>query len=411
MFENIARRKSFEARVGAVAAAMLILGSIGAEITPDGPQSPIRGFKSIDRSIPEGLFFSVPPATFDPVMGFRWLPGPIRWVGVEHEEVIIDNTFSGNNYGYISSYDYLPKKQSPETFRIAVLGDSFTAGLELTKPWPERLQQLLRSRTEKRSVEVYAFPIDGGGLLNWHSVFFNQILPQFEFDALIIASWYENLNRKFVTYHSDETAMYINHFDEEDRPKSREAFEEIFREMRSEEFYKFLGKREMEEMVNRVRREGRAAVATVNDYTRKWEEESELAPPSYEFSTQAFIQRYSAERLAMFTEIVDACRKRHIPLIFCAVPTRGGLLRMRKENATLIHRAESEGLCRYFGLHYFDGYAIFDGIDAQAIVDLYWLKYDGHWAQAAADLFALKLAEWITLSNIIPPVGASVPGK
>lgn len=66
---------------------------------------------------------------------------------------------------------------------------------------------------------------------------------------------------------------------------------------------------------------------------------------------------------------------------------------------------ESEGLCQHFGLDYFDGYGIFDGIDPEAIVDLYWLKYDDHWVLATSDLFALKLAEWFALNNIIPPVG------
>jgi len=369
-----------------------------------------QGYKYIRASykdtkaceLPQGSFFSVSPVVFDLIMGFRWLPGPIRWVGIVNNEVIFDNAYSGNNYGYICSYNYAIKKRSKETFRFVVLGDSFTAGLELSKPWPERLQQVLQSRSEKRHVEVYPFPIDGGGLLNWYSVFTNQILPEFDFDALIIASWYENLNREFVVYHSDESYMYIKHFAKDQWPMSKEAFEKVRPTM--EKLFKVLGVRELEQLVTRVRQEGKSTSVSVDHYCRRWGPESEVAPQGYEFSTGNFVNRYSAERLAIFAEIIDACRKRHTPVIFCAVPTRQGLLRIRKENVALIHRTESEGICSHFDLGYFDGYAAFDGVGAKSIVDLYWLKYDSHWAQAAADLFALRLAEWITAKKIIPPI-------
>lgn len=387
----LSRRQFLKA--GCELAGVPIFGSAGYKYVRTS------GKNAESSELPQGSFFSVPPAEFDPVMGFRWLSDRIRWVGIVNSEVVFDNTFSGNNYGYICSYNYTPKKPSPEIFRFAVLGDSFTAGLELTTPWPERLQQLLCSRAEKCRVEVYSFAIDGGGLLNWHSVLTKQILPKFELDALIIASWYENLKREFVVYHSDESYMYIKHFAPSQWPTSQKAFEKVRPSMKK--LFKVMGERELDRLVSRVRREGKAGSVTVNDYCQDWTQESEPAPSGYVFSTDAFIKRYGAERLGLVGDIVEAAKKRGIPIIFCAVPTRQGLLRMRKEDVKLIHRVESEGLCRHFGLAYFDGYEIFDCVDAESIIDLYWLKYDGHWAQAAANLFALRLAEWVTLNGIV----------
>ena len=394
------RRDFIKAGSGLGAAA--ILGTAGADYIRE------QGKELEESSLLQGSFYSVPPSSFDPVMGFRWRDGPIRWVGICNDEVIFDNTFSGNNYGSLCSYDFTPKKPSQDTFRFMVLGDSFTAGLELPQPWPERFQHLLRSRSEKRPVEVYPFPTDGGGLVNWHSVFTKLILPEFEFDALVIGSWFENLARKFVIFHADNEYNHWMHFDKDKWPGSQEEFEKVRPKM--EKFCKVVGEQKLDEIVRQAKQKGRFTSVSVDDYMQQkppcvstWSKEWQLAPPDYVFSIDAFIKRYSAERLTMFTEIVEACKKRNIPVIFCAIPTRAGLLRMRKENTRLIHRLESEGLCSHFGLHYFDGYAAFDGIDAEAIVDLYWLKYDAHWAQAAGDLFALKLAEWVTLKNIIPP--------
>ena len=165
--------------------------------------------------------------------------------------------------------------------------------------------------------------------------------------------------------------------------------------------YELKDNREIERIVDQVRR-FRPAQVTVDQYCEPWTRESEQAPTGYAFSADAFIKRYSARRLSLLSEILNACRERHVPVIFCAIPPRQGVLRAKKTGCLLLHRAESEGLCRHFGLHYFDGYSIFDGIDAEAVVDLYWLKHDGHWGLAASHLFAVKLAEFITRKGIVP---------
>ena len=360
----------------------------------------------------DGTFCSAPAAAFDPVMGYRWLPGPTRVIRVTHSNLVFDNTFGGNNYGSHCQYNFTPKKPSPRTFRFVVLGDSYTAGIYMPITWPEVLQQLLRSRTEwRRDVQVYPFPIDGGGLLNWHSEFMHEILPEFEFDGLIIASWYENLARDWMVFHGGQTGLYLKTFGYDERPKSREEFEKIRPTMGK--FGEARDNREIQQIVDQVRQLRPPPVPKAqcpkelcchsdnNLYCEPWTRESEPAPADYAFSEDAFIKRYSTRRLSLLSEMINACRERHAPVIFCAVPTRQGVLRVKKTGCVLLHRAESEGLCRHFGLNYFDGYAIFDGIDAEAVHSLYWLKYDTHWGFAASQLFALKLAEFITRKGIV----------
>ena len=348
-----------------------------------------------EEQVHDGTWYSAPPVAFDPVMGFRWMRGPIRMIRIINSELVMDGTLSGNNYGYNCSYDFTPKKPSPRTFRFVVLGDSYTAGIYSPRPWPEQFQQLLRSRVDReREVQVYPFPIDGGGLVNWHSVFMNQMLADFEFDALIIPSWFDDLARDFIVCDSDQKGMYIRTFPYDEQPKSRKAFEKIRPTMAKH--YEIVSTPQIKQIVDQVRQSVRPRHVTPEYYNDELPKSAELAPPGYVFSDDVFIQRYSRKRLTLLTEIVRTCQDRHVPVIFCAVPTRPGVLRMLRGSGTLLHRAETEGLCKHFGISYFDGYGIFGGIDAQAIVDLYWVKYDLHWGLPASDLFALKLAEWVT---------------
>jgi hypothetical protein len=377
-------RREFVGALGGIGSYALSTGSkLSAQTVPAKP------LRSAD-----GTFFSAPPAEFDPIMGYRWLRGPIRLLRVMNGELITDSTCSGNNYGYNCSYDFTPKKPSRRTYRLVVLGDSFTAGLNMPLSWPQRLQQLLRSRPDRwHEVQVYPFAIDGGGLVNWYSVFVNQILPEFEFDGLIIASWYEDLGRKWIVLNADSTGMYILTCDYNNRPQSREAFEAARPRMRK--LYNMSSNDEIAQMVDRISQKSEPTPLNAEYYCKEWTGESELAPPGYAFSTDVFVKRYGTEPLTMFTRIVDECRKCSVPIIFCSVPTRQGLLRAKRAEGSLLHRAESEGLSRRFGLQYFDAYGVFEDIDARSIVDLYWLKYDAHWGQTASDLFALKLAELI----------------
>jgi hypothetical protein len=383
-------RREFVAALGVGGSYAITIGSkVWAQTAP------AKFLRSAD-----GTFFSAPPAAFDPIMGYRWLRGPIRLVRVINGELITDSICSGNNYGYNCSYDFTPKKPSRRAYRLGVLGDSFTAGLNMPLSWPQRLQQLLRSRPERwHDLQVYPFAIDGGGLLNWYSVFVNQILPEFEFDGLIIASWYEDLGRKWIVLNSDSTGMYILTCDYNDRPQSREAFEAA--RPRMQKLYDISSNNDIAQMVERISKKSELTSLNAEYYCKEWTDESELAPPGYAFSTDVFVKRYGTERLTMFTLIVDECRKRGVPIIFCSVPTRQGVLRAKRAEGPLLHRAESEGLSRRFGLHYFDGYGIFEDIDAKAIVDLYWQKYDAHWDQIASDLFALKLAELIARNKLV----------
>ena len=346
--------------------------------------------------------FSSPPAKFDPVMGYRWLSG-FHMVRVIKGEVIIDRCPRINSSGYVSEVEYLPKKSSPDIFRIIVLGDSFTNCIYMEHTWPEMLQYLLRSHPEHgKTIEVYGFPTDGGGLPNWHSTFMDKLLPEYDFDALIIGDFGDDLARKFIVFHSTDKDVFIARFDNDKRPRSQEEFTRRFAERRSEEFkkiYDIVSDEEIDALLQRLKKVEPAHVRPEDCFTIN--DRRELAPDNYVFSSAVFMERYGEPRFAMLSEIVRICKERGFPVIFSCLPTRNGLLIRAKEGRPLLHQVQTRGICEHFDIHYFDGYDIFSHIDPQALVDFYWLKHDGHWGTAAANLYAIKLAEWILMQKII----------
>ena len=326
-----------------------------------------------------GTVFSRPPTTFDPVLSYRWNPG-FRYVRVAKGEIVCDLAPAINNEGFHCSFDYRHEKEDKRTFRFIVLGDSFTNDLAVNEAWPETLQYLLQSRAEHGiNIEVYGMPTDGGGLPNWLTTLKEFIVPDYEFDGLIVADWGDDLSRDWVVSHSTEDGLYWDRTDLKERPASHAEMEAGFGDM--ERLYEVRPNSEIDELVAKLREHASPKRLTPSDC----ESTPELAPADCDFSPEAFAERYSQERFDMFAEIVEICRQRKAPVIYSPLPTRPEVLFLQKNRqATLYRQAQGEGLCKHFGIAYFDGCGVFGHVSPQSLIDLYWLKYDGHWSKAAS---------------------------
>lgn len=72
--------------------------------------------------------------------------------------------YHSNNVGLISNKNYSPKREGNE-YRIAIVGDSFTAALQMRNPWPDRLEDLLdKDEALKRKLGVDHFRVYNFGL-------------------------------------------------------------------------------------------------------------------------------------------------------------------------------------------------------------------------------------------------------
>ena len=344
----------------------------------------------------KGTVFDRPPTTFDPILSYRWNPG-FRYVRVANGEIVCDLAPAINNEGFHCSFDYEHEKRDRRTFRFIVLGDSFTNDLAVNEAWPETLQYLLQSRAEHGiNVEVYGMPTDGGGLPNWNTTLKEFVVPNYEFDGLILADWGDDLSRDWVICHSTEEGMFWDRVDLTQRPTGRAEVEGNLGGM--QKLYGVRPGSEIDELVAKLREHAKPKRQTPDDcYSTP-----EMAPDGYEFSPGAFAERYSPERLDLFAEIVDICRQREAPVIYSTLPTRPEVLSLNQNaSGKLFRQAQGEGLCRHFDIAYFDGCSVFGHVDPQSLIDLYWLKYDGHWSKAASMQYALSLADWIVAQGIV----------
>lgn len=86
----------------------------------------------------------------------------------EDSRVAWESIYHMNNVGLVSLNDYHLEKPDDE-FRIVIVGDSFTAALQMRLPWPDRLEQVLnndeslRSKVGGKKIRVYNFGMYSAG--------------------------------------------------------------------------------------------------------------------------------------------------------------------------------------------------------------------------------------------------------
>ena len=372
--------------------------------------------------------FVTPDITeFDPVAGYRWRRGLNRYAYVINGHVVYDQRFSGNAQGYAAPYDFLERKQ-PGVFRIVVLGDSFTAGEFLGLPWPYRVNELLKEKS-KRKFEVYSFAVDGGGIVNWHELFFKEIVPHYEFDAVVFAVFGDDLSRPFSIYQTSDEGWYFSRV--VDPPKSVQEFLVKVRpnmsrlgEVKTDEQISALveplkhwhwakpGLYLAQMVANRMRTKSRDEKSRGSRPLSRPPLEPETPEPKTYDPAWSLRHDYKvplAYRVKL-AEMLKYCQKHQIPAIVSVIPSvipdPGGFLRTPKEKwipyegqwyESRLQVAMAAYAERY-GAEYHDGYRAFDGLSMNQIRDEYWLHFDPHWNTKGSDHYARNLAEFILKS-------------
>lgn len=122
---------------------------------------------------------------YHPLIGFHFIPD--LKTRIQHESG--GYLLRTNNAGFRSERDYLPEK-SPDTFRILLFGDSFTAGDGVGNKY--RFGDVLESLIP--GVEVYNFGLPGTGTDQQYLIY-REIAAKLEHDLVVIAVQVENIRR------------------------------------------------------------------------------------------------------------------------------------------------------------------------------------------------------------------------
>lgn len=112
------------------------------------------------------LFFSEPPWRVWPDGTIRYPPhARLRSVAIYDGHVAYDVSFSTNDAGLVDRRDYLGPARAGTGERIALVGDSFTAGFHAGEPWVPALAARLRA--ERPDVELYNLGVGATGVLQF----------------------------------------------------------------------------------------------------------------------------------------------------------------------------------------------------------------------------------------------------
>jgi hypothetical protein len=325
---------------------------------------------------------------FDPIRGFRGEEGETRIVRTYNREIIFDSRFHTNHEGFITRQEFTPKKR-PGTFRVIVLGDSFSAAGYLNVPWPDRATAALANQ----GVEFYNFSQDPSDLTPKHRIFFSEVVPRYEFDAVIIPIY--DLQRQFrmaVIEPQGET-VFLRQFSNsipKDAEAAREATAVPIMRIRSDA------------QIDRA-----IAELTAFHWIKPYPYASEflwsrLRRKLLTRAPSAVLTGKAAERVAPPTsntaeleEIISYCRTHDKKVLLSAVP--GGpwwLAERRHQNHPRIAETLA-AVAQETRVDFFNGYDIYEKSNYEATAATYWLKYDAHWNQKGSDHYAQRLAEYV----------------
>jgi hypothetical protein len=144
-----------------------------------------------------------PIVRLDADVGFRYIPGATaRYLLLdEQNRVVRSNLLRINRAGHVSPREDTLEK-APEEFRIAVIGDSFTACHQNETPWPILLEDLLNADTSllaslgRSRVKVLNFGMFATGFAQWPAVYAHEV-ARYRPDLVVVAFIENDLWRGF----------------------------------------------------------------------------------------------------------------------------------------------------------------------------------------------------------------------
>lgn len=145
-----------------------------------------------------------PLYAFDPETGYSYNANIKVRLNLYDEEgnLVRQNNVIVNNFGHLSLTDDFMDKPRSE-FRIAVLGDSFSATTPSNVTWPTLLQrylnqdEILKKLTGKETFTVINFGLDGTGIVQWPAVY-KYKAQAFNPDLVIVNFIGNDMYRRFL---------------------------------------------------------------------------------------------------------------------------------------------------------------------------------------------------------------------
>jgi len=348
-------------------------------------------------------------AKYDSISGYKWQPVDCRITKIVNRKIIFDHKFRPNQQGYLSNLDYQFQKKDSSVIRYLVFGDSFAAGMYLEHSWPDYLQEKLDRKFPERKFEIYSFAIDGAGLFNWHRIFINEVIPNYEFDGIIIAAWGNDFTRDFAIMHHEGDGAYFGYFDQV--PKNHKDFRDNY--LPNTWFTEIIPDSIIDQKIAEAKNPKNDIfhfttpdlnlLMKIYDafeqifYLKKQEgfEEKFISSRKHfmkNYSIETFKERYGMARFEKLDTMIQYCKAHNKQVIFCTQADEVGIRDLKIGNYHYM-QGELEGLARHYDMLYFDGLRYYLDLPDEEIKECF-LKYDPHWSQKGSDIFAENFSQY-----------------
>jgi len=327
------------------------------------------------------LFFDESAKTvhFDPIRGYILTRQPSRWARITNGKVEWVAWLRGNSQGFPSRTDFSPARTDRDTRRIAVFGDSFSAGDFLDTNWPDRAQALAEASGEK--LQLLNFSLDAVGLANWWSVVTRLVASQnYELDGIVFVVFESDLERKFSVADLSHDWRRCRSWDPQTYPTTLEQTKACAVAMSNTYI---ISDNEFEQALNNkwppsvVRPFRSALVRQVHEYLDDWWNSRRV--PYQKFSGFDPHQAHLIEDIRLFIA------RRTLPALVVYLPNRERLVKSTWENDP--YRAETQAFAKAIGARFVDGSGAFANMQPGDVRKCFF-PYDGHWNQTGSDRFA-----------------------
>lgn len=351
-----------------------------------------------------------PYVRFDSISGYKYIPGKPRIVKVQDGTLVYDHILSVNNRGYCSVFDFPYKKAGKSKKRLIVFGDSFSAGEITDTTWVDLLN--IKMAGSAKSIELFNFGLEATGISGWHNTFFKEIVPNYEFDGIVIANFGDldyyssDMARPFVIKHSltDHStigfveALPKNTDDFTKNYLSRSYYESSIYTPEDIDHYKLLA---MHQPGTKRTFKWRAphlyllnllsdAISFIREYNamKKKYIKKPIDPEiqKQEVTDWKNFEIYYGKRATLTKEILDYCVANKKEIYFISIPSFDLTETDSLNYHNNIYNRQLKFLANKYKGSFFDGYNMMDSIPREKDADFH-LYGDSHWSRKGIDRF------------------------
>lgn len=341
--------------------------------------------------------FNGPCADFDTIRGYRWRPGQHRMTKILNNKVIYDQCFTVNQQGFYSRITYAPKKNLPARKRLIVLGDSFTSGEYLEMPLTDKLNALQSPDTN--AIEFLSFSVNGGGLRNWHNLFFKEVVPEYEFDGVILNVFGNDLSRGFFTMHHLPDVGHTGYFDS--IPHSLSDYLQNYLP-HTQPYAPYLNDSAINNQIAALAIQNHSKLFVPDLYLLKALillpliiqqqlkisefNKAHFSNSDKKLSMEEVTQNLGKSRIKMLEDILNYCTAHGKQLTIVSIPYNQAFAQLKK-GKTCNETVELQTIADHYHIIYFDGMESYASYSQQGF-DSCFFPNDIHWNQKGSDIFA-----------------------